>query len=256
MSILSHSEGSMRSLQSVSSSISRMSGISEDPPPPYRTISRRSSSDFLRESSRSSTAQSARRALSSGSQTSLSIFGLSSVVENVRLEHDKSEKLSKTILRSSRFPNRYTCGFCTNTFANRKEAERHIESLHERKHSWSCSALRSIQDAFFQRQESLICGYCETQVTFSKHPEAALLCRKHLRIAHRFQQCNLEKRFWRIDHFRQHLKHSHGAFIGKWTEVLEDACMEAIPESQKDRVDALRPHIESAANQLGASTRL
>ncbi|KAL9081157.1 MAG: hypothetical protein Q9157_000248 [Trypethelium eluteriae] len=107
MSILSHSEGSMRSLQSVSSSISRMSGISEDPPPPYRTISRRSSSDFLRESSRSSTAQSARRAQSSGSQTSLSIFGLSSVVENVRLEHDKSEKLSKTILRSSRFPNRH-----------------------------------------------------------------------------------------------------------------------------------------------------
>ncbi|KAL9092828.1 MAG: hypothetical protein Q9165_004246 [Trypethelium subeluteriae] len=276
MSILSHSEGSMRSFQSVSSSISRMSGASEDPPPPYRAISGRSSSDYLRESSRPSTAQSARRALSSGSQTSLSIFGLSSVVENVRLEHDSSEKLSKyvfddlfrevicisrlihiirTILRSSRFPNRYTCGFCTNTFANKKEAERHVESLHERKHSWSCSALRSIQDAFFQRQESLICGYCETQVAFSKHPEAALLCRKHLRIAHRFQQCNLEKRFWRIDHFRQHLKHSHGALIGKWTEVLEDACLEAIPESQKDRVDALRPHIESAASQLGASWR-
>ena len=91
--ILSHSEGSMRSLQSAPSSISRMSShsdlsrIAEEPPPPYRSISRGNSSYFAKDSSRPSTAQSTRRTMSGGSQTSLSIFSLSSMAGSGRLKH-------------------------------------------------------------------------------------------------------------------------------------------------------------------------
>lgn len=104
MTILSHSEGSMRSLQSVSSSISRMSNhsdlgrIIEEPPPPYRSISRGSSSYFPKDSSRPSTACSARQALSNGSQTSPSIFGLPSVDENVRPNHTVARKRSQYVI--------------------------------------------------------------------------------------------------------------------------------------------------------------
>ena len=98
--ILSHSEGSMKSLQSVSSSVSRMSShgdlgrIMEEPPPPYGSISRASSSYSVKNSSRPSMAYSARRALSSGSQTSPSIFGWSSVEESVRPGHKLERKRS------------------------------------------------------------------------------------------------------------------------------------------------------------------
>ena len=157
------------------------------------------------------------------------------------------------MIRSSTLPELYTCAFCTEQFAEEDEAKQHQSSNHRRTYSWSCSALRSIQDAFFQRQDGLICGYCDTQVAFSKHPEAALLCRRHLRLAHRFQQCQDEKRFFKVNHFRQHLKQSHGALLGEWNNVLENACLEAVPVSQQDRLEALGPSIEVAATQMEVS---
>lgn len=38
------------------------------------------------------------------------------------------------------------------------------------------------------------------------------------------------KKFFRADHFRQHLKHSHAGTPGKWTNILENACMKEEPQ--------------------------
>jgi hypothetical protein len=48
---------------------------------------------------------------------------------------------------------------------------------------------------------------------------------KHLEEAHSFGQCNREKKFFRTDQFRQHLKIRHAAVVGIWTDTLESACM-------------------------------
>jgi hypothetical protein len=47
----------------------------------------------------------------------------------------------------------------------------------------------------------------------------------HLQESHKFGECNHAKKFFRADHFRQHLKHSHAGTSGKWTNQLENACM-------------------------------
>ncbi len=54
----------------------------------------------------------------------------------------------------------------------------------------------------------------------------------HLQETHKFGECNHAKKFFRADHFRQHLKHSHAGSSGKWTNMLENACMrdEPLPE--------------------------
>jgi hypothetical protein len=54
---------------------------------------------------------------------------------------------------------------------------------------------------------------------------------------HKFGECNQSKKFFRADHFRQHLKHSHAGTSGKWTNMLENACMkdEPAPTPMADR---------------------
>lgn len=48
---------------------------------------------------------------------------------------------------------------------------------------------------------------------------------RHLEEVHKFRECNASKKFYRADHFRQHLKHSHAGTSGKWTNMLENACL-------------------------------
>lgn len=47
---------------------------------------------------------------------------------------------------------------------------------------------------------------------------------RHLQEVHKFRECNSTKKFYRADHFWQHLKHSHRATRGKWTDKLGDLC--------------------------------
>ncbi|ROT38272.1 hypothetical protein SODALDRAFT_360624 [Sodiomyces alkalinus F11] len=134
----------------------------------------------------------------------------------------------------------YECSFCGNRFKNKNEAERHQNSLHVRPHSWSCSALTSHERAFHESTnrpgEADTCGYCgeefprsgravvpsaPRQVTSQNLEERA----RHLQEVHKFRECNSSKKFYRADHFRQHLKHSHSGMSGKWTNMLENACM-------------------------------
>ncbi|KAI0385621.1 hypothetical protein F5Y04DRAFT_188964 [Hypomontagnella monticulosa] len=133
----------------------------------------------------------------------------------------------------------YECSFCGNRFKNKNEAERHQNSLHVRRHSWSCSALllarydRAFHESTNRPGEADTCGYCgeeferrggggrPRQPTDQDWEERL----KHLQEVHKFRECNSSKKFYRADHFRQHLKHSHAGTSGKWTNMLENACM-------------------------------
>jgi hypothetical protein len=129
----------------------------------------------------------------------------------------------------------YECVYCKNRFKNQNEAKRHTNSLHLRKHSWSCAAMKAASDEFHHStcQLSLfdICGYCGEQFPNIEVDDWTDRI-EHLQAVHKFKECNLAKRFFRLDHFRQHLKHSHAASTGKWTNALENACMkdEPLPE--------------------------
>jgi hypothetical protein len=48
---------------------------------------------------------------------------------------------------------------------------------------------------------------------------------EHLTHVHKFGECNQTKKFYRADHFRQHLKYSHAGTSGKWMNMLETAGM-------------------------------
>lgn len=167
----------------------------------------------------------------------------------------------------------YICQYCHNRFKNKNEAERHQNSLHLRRHSWSCAALTSFEAAFHPtpstnlaaslRQNTMnqysphgtsgsqdvnpfpgllhstptdTCGYCGQE--FSNPPNWDERV-DHLNHTHKFGECNQSKKFFRADHFRQHLKHSHAGTSGKWTNQLENACMKdeppPIPLSQQQQ---------------------
>ncbi|TKA82301.1 hypothetical protein B0A55_01458 [Friedmanniomyces simplex] len=135
-------------------------------------------------------------------------------------------------LRLHESEKQYTCAYCPNRFKNKNEAERHQNSLHLRKHSWSCAALSGPEAAFHPTtvNGADVCGYCGDD--FSNPPQWDLRA-EHLNHVHKFGECNHAKKFFRADHFRQHLKHSHAGTSGKWTNLLEAACMKDEPPPEK-----------------------
>jgi len=136
----------------------------------------------------------------------------------------------------------YYCGYCNNRFKNKNEMERHQNSLHVRKQSWACAALNNdIRRAFHactkvqqstnpgqgpqtadERASHDICGYCGASFPNPPDWEAR---NHHIIHVHKFGECNQTKKFFRADHFRQHLKHSHAGQSGKWTNMLEAECV-------------------------------
>ncbi|SPQ24160.1 d27f8188-e170-4d83-abac-0e64e167a48d [Thermothielavioides terrestris] len=140
-------------------------------------------------------------------------------------------------LRAHEAEKQYECSFCGNRFKNKNEAERHQNSLHVRRHSWSCSALTTYERAFHDSTsrpgESDVCGYCGEEFSRTGQTAGGSTVSeqdwedriRHLQDVHKFRECNSSKKFYRADHFRQHLKHSHAGTSGKWTNMLENACM-------------------------------
>ncbi len=133
----------------------------------------------------------------------------------------------------------YTCQYCNNRFKNKNEAERHQNSLHLRRHSWSCAALVDYKAAFHAspykssttgQPSADVCGYCGEQFALPADWNARF---EHLTNVHKFGECNKAKKFFRADHFRQHLKHSHAGTSGKWTNMLETACMKDEPPPER-----------------------
>jgi len=144
----------------------------------------------------------------------------------------------------------YSCQYCNNKFKNKNEAERHQNSLHLRRHSWSCATLANTYERAFHPPTAVpppppnpnsqlapspnelsavdICGYCGKEFSNQPHPDWEERI-SHLTNIHKFGECNQSKKFFRADHFRQHLKHSHAGTSGKWTNQLEAACMKDEP---------------------------
>ncbi|MCJ1310247.1 hypothetical protein MMC25_003909 [Agyrium rufum] len=169
----------------------------------------------------------------------------------------------------------YKCLYCENRFKNKNEAERHQNSLHLRRNSWSCAKLAgSYQEAFHpcnaippntnpthapppQPDGGIapydVCGYCGTN--FSNHPTPDWEARiNHLTGTHKFGECNQGKKFFRADHFRQHLKHSHGGTSGKWTNMLEEACRQEEPPLTPEAVS--QEQARAAAQQAQQAVQM
>lgn len=85
------------------------------------------------------------------------------------------------------------------------------------------------------------CGYCGDQ--FTNEPPDWDARGQHLTNTHKFGECNQSKKFFRADHFRQHLKHSHAGTSGKWTNMLETACMKDEPNPVP--IDNNNPNMQS-----------
>ncbi|KAF5704658.1 zinc finger protein [Fusarium mundagurra] len=158
------------------------------------------------------------------------------------------KKLFPTIeeLSDHKTGKQYKCLFCGARFKRSYEAMRHAKSFHVRSHSWSCSALSEYDNAFHDSTtkpgEADICGYCGDEFLRSgRGPGPGALSSgnpprhatdqdwdertRHLEKVHKFRECDSSKKFFRADHFRQHVKHSHAGTLGKWTNMLENACM-------------------------------
>merc|ERR1712000_668860 len=142
----------------------------------------------------------------------------------------------------------YNCQYCGNRFKNKNEAERHQNSLHVRSHSWSCSALSAFELAFHEATarpgEADTCGYCG--VDFARSgvaPNGSKVATPsdwdermfHLNDTHKFRQCNLSKKFFRADHFRQHLKHSHAAAGGSGAKMKKTSLSQKKRRKKKNR---------------------
>jgi hypothetical protein len=141
---------------------------------------------------------------------------------------------SEEELRLHELEKQYICQYCPNRFKNKNEAERHQNSLHLRRHSWSCATLAGVHAAFHpsptRPAAADVCGYCGDEFPNPADWEARA---EHLNHVHKFGECNQAKKFFRADHFRQHLKHSHAGTSGKWTNMLENACMRDEPPPQE-----------------------
>jgi len=163
---------------------------------------------------------------------------------------------SEDELRSHELEKQYICQYCPNRFKNKNEAERHQNSLHLRRHSWSCAALAGVQAAFHpsptRPAAADLCGFCGEEFPNPPNWDARA---EHLNHAHKFGECNQAKKFFRADHFRQHLKHSHAGTSGKWTNMLENACMrdETPPQERVGSVSSVSgPSTSPLSTQPGA----
>lgn len=124
------------------------------------------------------------------------------------------------LLRSTRMhveEKQYKCTFCTNRFKKKNEMEQHQNSLHLRRYSWSYTTILDYETVFHSSASSTsqtsngpsedICDYCGEE--FSNFPSDRNVYIKHLTNVYKFGECNQAKKFFRADHFRQHLQHSH-----------------------------------------------
>lgn len=154
----------------------------------------------------------------------------------------------------------YACQYCNNRFKNKNEAERHQNSLHLRRHSWSCAAIPNYHAAFHPSSSGSpqgptgpltdTCGYCGEEFPNQPQPDWDRRI-DHLTNVHKFGECNQAKKFFRADHFRQHLKHSHAGQSGKWTNMLESVCLR---EEAPSEINGVSPTASEGSQGRGPSS--
>ncbi|KAK4183042.1 Fez family zinc finger protein 2 [Podospora australis] len=135
-------------------------------------------------------------------------------------------------------PHPCTDAKCNKRFKSPTEAERHINAIHLKNEYWSCRTLEDPLMAF--HSETFhgtvvwdVCGYCGSgfvrkegqegdQEKQQEDYEKKLI--SHLGDIHKFGECDREKKFYRADNFRQHLRGTHVAIPGLWLKALETVC--------------------------------
>jgi hypothetical protein len=110
-----------------------------------------------------------------------------------------------------------------------EQSRRGQDSLQLRQYSWSCAAISSAAAAFHPSESEVpegpptamtdVCGFCGSEFPNFPTPDWDLRT-DHLKSVHSFDECDQKKKFYRGDHFSQHLKHSHAGTSGKWTTML------------------------------------
>lgn len=115
---------------------------------------------------------------------------------------------------------RYKCPFCPIQSKTKDDAVRHQDSVHLRRHLWSCAPLTATYDVAFHLQTAFspsntsndpssptnmmppdICGYCGKTFPNDPSPDwnARLL---HLTNVHKIGECNQSKKFDHVTDFR------------------------------------------------------
>jgi hypothetical protein len=125
--------------------------------------------------------------------------------------------------------------------------------VHLKPFSWTCQQLGNLPLSAFQvtqntppatdmseLQEAAVsrpvtptlcytCGFCGR--TFHRKAAAPLMVGErlgeleaHVRAEHKFGLCSSDKKFFRYDHFAQHLKTVHAAVAGEWLKALAESC--------------------------------
>jgi hypothetical protein len=117
--------------------------------------------------------------------------------------------------------------------ADMDEGRQEAESLVLGRQYWSCGVIGAAYRNLFYSPPEIpplddtaisVCPYCGNN--FTNSPPDWDQRYRHFVHVHEFGACNQGgTKFFRADDFRQHLKHYHRATIGKWTNVLETACM-------------------------------
>ncbi|KAL2266674.1 hypothetical protein VTJ83DRAFT_6026 [Remersonia thermophila] len=170
----------------------------------------------------------------------------------------------------------HPCTRCKKRFKSPTEAERHLNAIHLKSDFWSCKALENPLHAYHTTSRKShqpadtndssgrtsmvldVCGFCggefprrvaEGGETYQNTKELIA----HVESVHRIRECDGNKKFYRADNFRQHLKNTHVALPGRWLKVLERGCRSGKSEEGVDRegVQGL-PAIGVAAAQAQA----
>jgi hypothetical protein len=122
----------------------------------------------------------------------------------------------------------HPCTQCKKRFKSPTEAERHINAIHLKSDSWSCKAFEDALVAF--QSESFngvvwdVCGFCGGGFARKGDSVDQAELISHLESVHKIGECDRNKKFYRADNFRQHLKNTHVAKPGKWLKALERVC--------------------------------
>ncbi|KAK4099402.1 hypothetical protein N658DRAFT_498319 [Parathielavia hyrcaniae] len=134
----------------------------------------------------------------------------------------------------------HPCGQCKKRFKSPTECERHVNAIHLKADFWSCRALEDPLLAYHaQTYRGVVfdvCGFCGGEFArrdsdgsggggLAAPDREALVA--HMQSVHRVADCDWNKKFYRADNFRQHLKNTHVALPGRWLRALERACRSA-----------------------------
>ncbi|KAL1835958.1 hypothetical protein VTJ49DRAFT_5762 [Mycothermus thermophilus] len=152
----------------------------------------------------------------------------------------------------------HPCTRCKKRFKSPTEAERHLNAIHLKSDFWSCKALENPLHAYHttsrkphqpsDNDDSItvldVCGFCGGEFPRRRRRHAdgeEVLCQdteelvKHVESVHRIRECDRNKKFYRADNFRQHLKGTHVALPGRWLKVLERGCRSGKAEESSSR---------------------